>query len=99
METSIPSANTIPPPPYLIAYAVAVMLIGVFIGALVSPHTIAAAACFPEPADKPMHVFFYLFAVRELCLGVAMLVLVSYNEWRSVTILLACILINGSRTF
>ncbi|KIW11379.1 hypothetical protein PV08_10679 [Exophiala spinifera] len=74
MDSSIPSTSTIPPVPHLIAYAIAVMLIGVFIGALVIPHTIAAAACFPEPAGKPMNVFFYLFAVRELCLGVALLV-------------------------
>lgn len=46
-----------------------------------------------------MNVFFRLFAVRELCLGVALLALEAYDEWRAVTILLACIGINGIGDF
>ncbi|KAJ9646890.1 hypothetical protein H2204_000582 [Knufia peltigerae] len=99
MDTVIPSTNTLPPLHHLIAYAIALMLIGVFIGCLVCPHKIAAAACFPEPADQPMHVFFYLFAVRELCLGLALLVFLSYEYWKSATILLAIVGINGISDF
>ena len=91
--------SSLPPFQYLVAYFIPVMLLGVFLGSLVSPHAICASACFPQPADKPMHTFFYLFAVRELCLGLALLALEAYGEWRAATILLACIGINGIGDF
>lgn len=46
-----------------------------------------------------MHPFFHLFATRELCLGLALLFLEAYDEWRAVVILLACIGINGIGDF
>ncbi len=42
-----------------------------------------------------MPTYFYIFAVRELVLGLALLILEAYNEWRAVTVLLACIGLNG----
>ncbi|KAK5465366.1 hypothetical protein LTS15_001929 [Exophiala xenobiotica] len=91
--------SSLPPFHYLFAYFVPVMLLGVFLGSLVSPHAICASACFPQPAGQPMHTFFYLFAVRELVLGLALLTLEAYDEWRAATILLACIGINGVSDF
>ncbi|KAK7894807.1 hypothetical protein LTR67_005546 [Exophiala xenobiotica] len=91
--------SSLPPFHYLFAYFIPVMLLGVFFGSLVSPHAICASACFPQPADKPMNTFFYLFAVRELVLGLALLTLEAYDEWRAATILLACIGINGISDF
>ncbi|KIW50288.1 hypothetical protein PV05_11890 [Exophiala xenobiotica] len=91
--------SSLPPFQYLVAYFIPIMLLGVFLGSLVSPHAICASACFPQPADKPMQTFFYLFAVRELCLGLALLTLEAYDEWRAATILLACIGINGVGDF
>ncbi|ETI22538.1 hypothetical protein G647_06613 [Cladophialophora carrionii CBS 160.54] len=93
------AGSSIPPLQYLVAFLLPVMLIGVFVGSLVSPHNISAAALFPQPANKPVHSFFYLFATRELCLGVALLTLEAYNEWRAVTVLMACIGLNGIGDF
>ncbi|KAJ9606661.1 hypothetical protein H2200_008669 [Cladophialophora chaetospira] len=87
--------SSIPPLQYLVAYFLPIMFLGVFIGALVSPHSLSAAALFPQPADKPMHPYFYLFAVRELVLGLALLILEANNEWRAVTALLGCVGLNG----
>ena len=46
-----------------------------------------------------MHQFFYLFAVRELVLGLALTVLEAYGKWRAVTVLLGCIGINCASDF
>ncbi|KAK4939673.1 hypothetical protein LTR10_020063 [Elasticomyces elasticus] len=75
------------------------MFIGVFISSFTSPRAVTASACFPQPADRPVNVFIYLFAVRELVLGLALIFLVAYNEWRAVTILLACVGLNGLGDF
>ena len=91
--------SSLPPLQYLTAYFFPVMLLGVFVGSLVSPHSLAASAHFPQPANKPLNTFFYLFAVRELVLGAALLTLEACDEWRAVVILLACISINGIGDF
>ncbi|KIX05937.1 uncharacterized protein Z518_03911 [Rhinocladiella mackenziei CBS 650.93] len=91
--------SSLPSLQYLVAYFIPVMLLGVFVGSLVSPRSLTAAACFPQPVDKPMDTFFYLFAVREHCLGLALLILEACDEWRAAVVLLACIGINGTGDF
>jgi len=76
------------------------MFIGVFFGSFVNPQAIVNAAAFgPMPANTPMNTEYWLFVLRELCLGVALLVLEAYGEWRAVTVLLGCVGINGVGDF
>jgi hypothetical protein len=91
--------SSIPALPYLIVYGITILLLSVFIFSLIDPRTICAAALFPQPADKPLHTFFYLFAVRELVLGLALLLLEAYGEWRAVVVVLGCVGINGVGDF
>lgn len=91
--------DSLPPFHYLVAYYIPCILLGAFIGCMVAPYTICEAVHMPQPRDKPLNIFFYLFAIRELVLGLALLLLEVYNEWRGVTILLACIGINGASDF
>jgi hypothetical protein len=90
--------SDLPPFHYLIAYFIPVILLGVFFGSLIDPHGICNAALFPQPAGR-MHDFFWLFAIRELVLGMALVILEAYGEWRAATVLLACIGINGVTDF
>lgn len=92
-------ASSIPALPYLVAYGVTILLLSVFIFSLIDPGTICAAALFPQPAGKPLNTFFYLFAVRELVLGLALLLLEAYGEWRAVTVVLGCVGLNGVGDF
>ncbi|EXJ74545.1 uncharacterized protein A1O5_02841 [Cladophialophora psammophila CBS 110553] len=93
------SSLSIPPLQYLIAYLIPVMFLGVFVGAFVSPHALSASASFPPPTDKVSLTFFHLFAIRQLCLSLALLVLEACNEWRAVVIVLACVGVNGISDF
>ncbi|KIW92387.1 uncharacterized protein Z519_07371 [Cladophialophora bantiana CBS 173.52] len=89
------SSLSIPPLQYLVAYLVPVMFLGVFVSAFVSPHALSVSASFPPPTDQTSLTFFHLFAIRQLCLGLTLLILEACNEWRAVVIVLACIGVNG----
>ena len=89
----------LPPFQYLFAGFLPAMFIGVFIGAMLNPHSLCTRALFPQPAKKPLNIFFYIFAVRELVLGVALLILEVSGEWRAATVLVACLCLNGLTDF
>ncbi|KEF54006.1 uncharacterized protein A1O9_09801 [Exophiala aquamarina CBS 119918] len=96
---SIPSLLTLAGLPYLITHGITLLLLSVFIMSWISPRQLCASALFPQAPDRPLPTFFYIFAVRELVLGLALLLLQAYGEWRAVVVLLACISINGIGDF
>ncbi|KAI1629928.1 hypothetical protein EDD37DRAFT_604795 [Exophiala viscosa] len=98
-STTMDVLSSLPPFQYLVAYFLPIMFIGAFISSFANPHAVTASVCFPQPADKPINAFVYLFAVRELVLGIALILLEACNEWRAVVILLACVGINGMGDF
>jgi hypothetical protein len=87
--------SSLPPLQYLVVYCLPIMWVTIFIGSLTSPHSIASLAKFHTDTSKPLGVWFHMFAVRELVLGLMFLGLIAVDEWRAITIALACAAING----
>jgi hypothetical protein len=88
--------SSLPPFQYLVIYFLPVMWISGFVISLLSPDIITSLAKFPNPDTRYPHgVWFHMFIVRELVLGLVSSSLIAANEWRALTIVLACAGING----
>lgn len=91
--------TSLPPVHYIFAYIFPVFLIGVFFSATTNPQAIAKSLDFKEPQKKEDEPFVYMFAVRELAFGVALLILIACDEWKAVTIVMGCAGIGGMGDF
>jgi hypothetical protein len=87
---SLAHPSTWPSFPYVFACLLPVWLIGVFFASLSTPasHNLLDSVGFPQPRDKPLHYFWYMFAIRELLLGCIFALLEFHGEWKSVAIVL-----------
>lgn len=70
-------ADPWPACPYPFTYLLPVWLIGVFFASLstAASHTLLDQVGLPQPRNKPIHYFWSMFAVRELLLGVIVILL------------------------
>ena len=84
--------------PYIFAYALPIWMIGVFITSLSTSasHALLVQVGFPQPRDKPLNIFWYMFAVRELLFGLILLILEREGEWKAVSIIIGVMTIGGS---
>ena len=85
--------------PYLITHMINVLLLSVFIMAMIAPRRLCESALYPQAPNKPLPTFFWVFAVRELVLGLIMLILQFHGEWRAVAVVVGCISLNGITDF
>ncbi|KAF2111358.1 hypothetical protein BDV96DRAFT_582043 [Lophiotrema nucula] len=53
-------------------------------------YSVCEQAGFPQPRNRPLHVYIYLFAGCQFMLGLAVAVLEAAGEWRAVSVIIAC---------
>lgn len=92
--------SSLPSLPYLLIYLLPVFLIGAFATAMANPRGMTDLMGFQgQSSAKITDLLVYSFGARELSLGVAAAAMIAYNEWRAVTILTACVGMNGISDF
>ena len=88
---------TLPSWPYIFVTCLTIMLIGVWAVAQTSySHAMCEQTGFPQPANKPLDNFFYLFANKEGIYGLILISLQLAGQWRAVGIVLACLCLGGA---
>jgi hypothetical protein len=53
-------------------------------------HAICEQGGFPQPRNQPFNVYVYLFAGCQLMVGLSVATLIATDEWRGVSVILAC---------
>ena len=82
--------------PYFWAYFYTATLLIISISTFTpAAHSVCEQAGFPQPRDKPMNVYVYLFAGCQFMLGLSLAVLQAASEWRAVSVIVACALPMG----
>lgn len=53
-------------------------------------HRVCEQAGFPQPRTQPLNAYVYLLAGSQLMIGLAVAMLVAAEEWRAVSVIIAC---------